>query len=164
MQTNDMARGVAIEKVRARHPHWDGHLLLLADHVLVHAEAGSRGSFTRQGNVLTAQWDEHDAETFLLVDDVYVSTRFPPGSARDAASGHPSSTDGVTSRPAASGNAKLPTINCFDVFDTLLARRCGEPVNIFRAVETKAEFPGFTGIRQHAELALYNSGRAIYAG
>ncbi len=46
----------------------------------------------------------------------------------------------------------------FDIFDTLLARRCVRPHDIFRFVEAKAEYRGFTEMRIAAEAELYKKG------
>lgn len=148
-----------MEKVQALHPHWEGHLLLSADHVLVHAETGSRGTYTRSGELLTARWDEYDEETFLLEGKNYVSTKFTDKSCNGSTQDHPWSIDVVGSNLTSSRAKELPTVDCFDVFDTLLARRCGEPVNIFRSVELKANLPDFANMRQQAEALLYNSGQ-----
>jgi len=49
---------------------------------------------------------------------------------------------------------RLP--NTFDIFDTLLARRCIEPKNIFLEIEKNAELPGFSEARMQAEAAVSN--------
>ena len=46
----------------------------------------------------------------------------------------------------------------FDLFDTLVARRCFDPLAIFRAVETKSGTPNFARQRQAVEAALWNAG------
>lgn len=50
------------------------------------------------------------------------------------------------------------TLRSFDIFDTLLARRCVEPHAIFRAVEAKAGHPGFAEMRIRAEAQLHAKG------
>ncbi len=45
-------------------------------------------------------------------------------------------------------------INTFDVFDTLIARRCIHPTNIFALLEEKYTLPGFANARQQAEQDL----------
>ena len=45
-------------------------------------------------------------------------------------------------------------INSFDVFDTLIARRCIEPHRIFEALETASGMVGFAGQRRAAEMAV----------
>ena len=47
--------------------------------------------------------------------------------------------------------------NSFDIFDTLIARRCIEPHNIFRAVEEKGDFPNFYKLRVQAETDVATS-------
>lgn len=46
----------------------------------------------------------------------------------------------------------------FDLFDTLVARRCFDPFAIFRAVETKSGTPDFARRRQAVEAALWDTG------
>lgn len=60
------------------------------------------------------------------------------------------------------------TANSYDVFDTLLARRCVTPVGIFTQVESALNAPGFAAVRHAAEQQLAAQGRpfdlrAIYA-
>lgn len=45
-------------------------------------------------------------------------------------------------------------INSFDVFDTLIARKCIEPFRIFDQVAEKANFPQFPNIRKRAEAIV----------
>jgi hypothetical protein len=47
-----------------------------------------------------------------------------------------------------------PLVNSFDVFDTLIARRCIEPTRIFETVERRLGLPGFARQRMQAEVAL----------
>jgi hypothetical protein len=58
-------------------------------------------------------------------------------------------------------------LRSFDIFDTLLARRCVNPREIFRAVEAAAGHAGFTEMRVRAEAAVHARGEydldAIYA-
>ena len=60
------------------------------------------------------------------------------------------------SRPRAPG-----TINSFDVFDTLVARRCGEPRVIFEEVGTRIGSTDFAVWRTEAEAALNGTDYAI---
>lgn len=55
------------------------------------------------------------------------------------------------------------TLRSFDIFDTLVARRCVEPRGIFRAVEATASHPGFADMRMRAEAAIYNHGEYVLA-
>lgn len=52
----------------------------------------------------------------------------------------------------------MPTLRSFDIFDTIVARRCVHPHNIFRAVEARAGQPGFAEARVQAEATLYRAG------
>lgn len=45
-------------------------------------------------------------------------------------------------------------VNSFDVFDTLIARRCIEPGRIFESMERRLGLPGFARQRMQAEAAL----------
>lgn len=47
-----------------------------------------------------------------------------------------------------------PTVNTFDVFDTLIARRCVFPLAIFALVERKTAITGFAQARRQAEQKL----------
>ena len=51
----------------------------------------------------------------------------------------------------------------FDIFDTLIERRCGEPEEIFEIVERKSGIKGFAGERKIAEKKArhYSRGREI---
>jgi hypothetical protein len=57
-------------------------------------------------------------------------------------------------RPADS----LPEIRTFDLFDTLVARRCYEPLAIFRAVEQRSGVARFAHLRQTVEATLFGRG------
>lgn len=52
----------------------------------------------------------------------------------------------------------LPTAFSFDLFDTLVARRCHDPVAIFDAVERKAGVGGFARLRREVESTLWRAG------
>jgi hypothetical protein len=45
-------------------------------------------------------------------------------------------------------------VNTFDIFDTLIARRCVVPGRIFQEVEVASGFKGFASIRQQAEVNI----------
>jgi len=49
-------------------------------------------------------------------------------------------------------------IQSFDIFDTLIARKCGDATNIFRIVELKHKAQGFTKLRIKAEKYLCELG------
>jgi len=43
----------------------------------------------------------------------------------------------------------------FDLFDTLVARKCFDPLEIFRIVEAKAALPNFALIRHRVEMSMF---------
>ena len=49
-------------------------------------------------------------------------------------------------------------IRSYDIFDTLIARRCIDPRNIFIEVEQASQRPGFAAGRSQAEALLYAAG------
>ena len=51
-----------------------------------------------------------------------------------------------------------PVVNSFDVFDTLISRRCVDPLRVFAMVETATGIPGFAAVRRAAEIAIANPG------
>jgi hypothetical protein len=51
----------------------------------------------------------------------------------------------------------LPAVRSFDLFDTLVARRCVDPHAVFRAMEHRAACPGFAADRIAAEATLYGT-------
>ena len=55
---------------------------------------------------------------------------------------------------ARDASAERRQVNSFDVFDTLIARRCIEPERIFDSVERRLGVPGFARHRRQAESAL----------
>ncbi len=63
---------------------------------------------------------------------------------------------GPTSQPASSdaSSSQRLRLRTFDVFDTLIARRCIEPAVVFAIVEERAEIAGFAAARALAEAAL----------
>ncbi|WLR91547.1 hypothetical protein [Shinella zoogloeoides] len=52
----------------------------------------------------------------------------------------------------------LPAVQTFDLFDTLVARYCVDPLAVFDAVEAKARAKGFARLRQSLEADLWRSG------
>lgn len=52
----------------------------------------------------------------------------------------------------------LPEVFSFDLFDTLVARRCFEPTAIFRLVEAKSGVRDFARLRRAVESGLWASG------
>ena len=60
----------------------------------------------------------------------------------------------------ASGNAAAagrPAVRSFDLFDTLIARRCIHPGAVFAAVEANCALPGFAAARCAAERELHGT-------
>jgi FkbM family methyltransferase len=53
---------------------------------------------------------------------------------------------------------RRPAINCFDVFDTLISRRCIDPLRVFAAMEAELRIPGLAALRREAELAVSGPG------
>lgn len=49
-------------------------------------------------------------------------------------------------------------LRSFDIFDTLVARRCVDPHNVFRIIEGRTGQPGFADMRVKAEAALHAKG------
>jgi hypothetical protein len=60
----------------------------------------------------------------------------------------------VAQRELAPGKLSRPRVNSFDVFDTLIARRCIAPRRIFELMETRTRLQGFAAARIEAERAL----------
>jgi len=58
--------------------------------------------------------------------------------------------------PAQQINQSFPTVNTFDVFDSLIARRCIVPQSIFLQVALRHNYPMFVEHRQAAERSLAN--------
>jgi hypothetical protein len=50
----------------------------------------------------------------------------------------------------------LSEVNTFDLFDTLVARHCYEPVALFRQVEVKSGISGFAELRRSVEGQMYD--------
>jgi len=57
--------------------------------------------------------------------------------------------------------AARASVNSFDVFDTLIARRCIEPFRIFDQVGAKTNRPDFTAQRRRAEASLAHGPHTI---
>ena len=54
----------------------------------------------------------------------------------------------------ANGAADRPAVNSFDVFDTLIARRCVAAEQVFHKLEIQHGLPGFAAARRAAEIAV----------
>jgi hypothetical protein len=59
------------------------------------------------------------------------------------------------------GAEPRPHVDSFDVFDTLIARRCVDALRIFEAMEARYGIPGFAGTRREAELAVAGPGYTL---
>jgi hypothetical protein len=75
------------------------------------------------------------------------------------APGIATATPATTNAAPATTNAALdtapkPVVRTFDVFDTLIARRCIEPARIFEMVEQRAGISGFAAARRQAEARV----------
>lgn len=57
--------------------------------------------------------------------------------------------------------AERPMVDSFDVFDTLIARRCIDPLLVFAAVEAAAGVAGFAVTRRAVELAISGPGTTL---
>jgi glycosyltransferase involved in cell wall biosynthesis/tetratricopeptide (TPR) repeat protein len=51
-------------------------------------------------------------------------------------------------------SSNKPCVRSFDLFDTLVARRCVEPKRIFEIMETRTGIPGLAQLRRHAEVLV----------
>ncbi|GGF78308.1 hypothetical protein GCM10007301_42870 [Azorhizobium oxalatiphilum] len=58
-------------------------------------------------------------------------------------------------------DADKPHVRTFDVFDTLIARRCIEPSIVFDMVAARIDMPGFTSARKGAEATVARSAYTI---
>ncbi len=58
---------------------------------------------------------------------------------------------------ASEAAAARPAIRSFDLFDTLVARRCYEPAGVFHAIEQRTRLAGFAARRRAAEATLYGT-------
>lgn len=61
------------------------------------------------------------------------------------------------SAPMETAGGSRPAVRSFDLFDTLVARRCFEPPAVFREVEQRAAQPGFAARRIAAEAKLHGA-------
>jgi hypothetical protein len=55
-------------------------------------------------------------------------------------------------------DGSLPEVRSFDLFDTLVARRCYDPIDVFRLVEAKSGVKDFVRIRREEESKLWHAG------
>lgn len=53
------------------------------------------------------------------------------------------------------------TVQSFDIFDTLIARACVTPVNLFAQVETALSMPGYASERMNAEQRVFARGHVF---
>lgn len=68
--------------------------------------------------------------------------------------------NGVTHVLEENGSDYHARIQSFDLFDTLVARRCYDPLAVFRAVEAKSGVAGFAARRRTVEMGIF--GRRTY--
>jgi FkbM family methyltransferase len=62
-----------VNRVRAVHPHWTGHLLLsTTDNRVEHETHGSRGGYTLIGGTLVVRWDDFAPECFVSVGGMFI--------------------------------------------------------------------------------------------
>ena len=66
----------------------------------------------------------------------------------------PASTSALPALPEAAQARALPSVRTFDVFDTLIARRCIEPLKVFEIVAKRADLPAFAAARKQAEAKV----------
>lgn len=72
----------------------------------------------------------------------------------DPSSGQPSLSSTANAAPAAGSVAQLRAVRSFDLFDTLVARRCIDPREVFSDMERKLGLGGFAARRIAAERAV----------
>ena len=51
----------------------------------------------------------------------------------------------------------LPEVRSYDLFDTLVTRRCYHPTHVFHEVERRSAKDGFAALRREAEASLYGT-------
>jgi FMN phosphatase YigB (HAD superfamily) len=66
----------------------------------------------------------------------------------------PAATPAPSASPKAGETRALPSVRTFDVFDTLIARRCIEPAKVFDIVAKRADLPAFAAARKQAEAKI----------
>ncbi|RKD70822.1 hypothetical protein [Rhizobium sp. WW_1] len=71
-----------------------------------------------------------------------------------APTGAPKPAPALPISPEATNARSLPSVRTFDVFDTLIARRCIEPSKVFEIIAKRADLPAFTAARKQAEAKL----------
>ncbi|WP_375780245.1 FkbM family methyltransferase [Bradyrhizobium sp. ma5] len=65
-----------MERVAARHLHWNGFLLLSEpDGLVVHEGRNSRGTYQKNRDVLCVQWERFGADNFTKVGNLWVDQR-----------------------------------------------------------------------------------------
>jgi hypothetical protein len=125
---------LSYRRVCAVHPRWQGFLLLSnSDDRVVHESHDSKGTYKSTGRLLRIAWEKFAPEEFVDLDGTYT---------------HRSLVD----------DAERWEVHSFDIFDTLLARHCVEPRNIFVAVEKKSNHSGFAELRIRCESSIYAHG------
>ncbi len=131
---SDQDVNLSYRRVCAIHPRWQGFLLLSdSDDTVVHESHDSKGTYQSIGRLLRIAWEKFTPEEFVDVDGTY------------------------THRSLVADTEKWE-VHSFDIFDTLLARHCVEPRNIFAAVEKKSNCSGFAELRIRSEASIYTQG------
>jgi len=65
-----------MERVAAKHTHWNGHLLLSEqDDVVLHEGRGSHGRYKIDGERLNVLWDQFESDNFTKISGVWVHQR-----------------------------------------------------------------------------------------
>jgi hypothetical protein len=126
--------------VNAVHPHWEDKLVLSGDarKLITRATSGDTGVYELSADALTVTWDKWPKERFVKRKELYVFEAVP----------FPS--------------ASKPEINSFDIFDTLVARRCVLPDEIFRLVERRTGYSGFAEVRKKKWKRLERTQRQVF--
>jgi hypothetical protein len=114
-------------------------------------------------------WDVVDGALHILNAARQPTCIFSPSGASDGAVSLSGAFINVERPDLASGSVHhveekrpgvVPRIASFDLFDTLVARKCQEPTAIFQAVERKSGVAQFAHLRHTFEMRLF--GRALY--
>jgi FkbM family methyltransferase len=61
-----------VKRISARHPHWDGFLLLLGDGVVFHEGHGTRGTYEMHASDLTITWEQFGSESFRKIGGAWI--------------------------------------------------------------------------------------------
>jgi hypothetical protein len=109
-----------------------------------------------------AAWRMVDGQLLILRQDGAASCALSPCTADDGAISlvgpHLFAPDTEHRFHPVEPEAGRADLFSFDLFDTLVARRCFDPLAIFRAVEVKSGTANFASLRQAVETQLWNAG------